>query len=109
VTLAVAEEVWGLLIGLVGGLVVVGLLYLGRNLAWVRRYIEFERRWGVPFNAFMVRVYDWLFVVLGPFAVVVGAYFLIRGYWIGALLIAIGAWMTNSGWRRAWRWITRNR
>jgi hypothetical protein len=47
----------------------------------------------------MAALYDRLFVVLGPAAVVFGAFFVAWGDWVGLVLVAIGVGMTWMGWR----------
>jgi hypothetical protein len=66
----------------------------------LQRYIEWERRWGLPVNDFAVKVYEWLFVVTGPLAIVLGAVFIATGFLAGALLLVIGVGMSWVGWRR---------
>ncbi len=74
----------------------------------LRRAIEFERRWGGPVNAFAVVLYEWLFVVIGPAAVIFGAFNIAWGFWApGTVLILLGVWMTWSGWRRLHRFFAR--
>jgi hypothetical protein len=65
--------------------------------------IEAERRWGGPANEWAVRIYQWLFVLLGPAAVVFGLYAYPR-YWSGLLIVAFGCVMTFLGYLRLWRW-----
>jgi len=73
------------------------------------RYVEWERRWGVPVNAFAIKVYEWLFVVVGPTAVVLGVLFVAWGFWGGALITIIGVWMSWLGWMRLIRVVRRLR
>ncbi len=69
----------------------------------LRAYVAWERRWGVPLNAFMWRVYSRMFVALGPVAVVFGVLFAVWGYWLGLLMVAIGLCMSWIGWARLLR------
>jgi hypothetical protein len=76
---------------------------------YVRRAIDAEARWGLPFNEFLVRFYEWLFVVLGPVAAVLGLVFIASGFWIGLVSLGVGLWMAALGFRRAWRVLSRRR
>jgi hypothetical protein len=66
----------------------------------LRRYVAWERRWGIPVNGFMANVYEWMFVIIGPVALVVGALGLVWGFWVGAVALILGCGMTWVGWRR---------
>jgi hypothetical protein len=68
-------------------------------------YVEWERRWGVPVNDFAVKVYEWLFVVVGPLAIVLGAFFIATGFLAGAFLLIIGVGMSWLGWLRLIRFV----
>ena len=75
----------------------------------LRRFVELERRWGVPANAFAVKLYEWFFVIVGPTVVIVSAVWLASGLWIGAATIIVGVWMTGLGWVRLIRFVRRLR
>ena len=75
----------------------------------LRRLIDWERRMGIPLNRFMVAVYEWLFVVVGPVAVGFGVFSLTRGFWAGLVVVALGTWMTWLGWTRLLRFARRLR
>jgi hypothetical protein len=75
----------------------------------MRRVIDTEARWGGPVNEFAARLYEWLFLFIGPIGIVIGTLFLIWGFWIGIVLVVIGVWMTATGYLRAWRWLARRR
>ena len=78
-----------------------------RKLDVVRRYVAWERKWGGPINGFLATAYEWLFVALGPFAIILGALFVVWGFWLGLVLVLAGAWMTWAGWARLIRFARR--
>ena len=75
-------------------------------MGWLRRLVEAERRAGPPVNRFMVKFYEWVFVVIGPVGVILGSLGLAYGRWLGVVLIAVGLVMTWLGWRRLLRSLT---
>ena len=79
--------------------------YAQDALGPLRRYVEWERRWGLPINRFMANACDWLFVVVGPTAIASGVLFVVWGFWLGLIMIAIGLWMTWSGWTHMIRFV----
>jgi hypothetical protein len=57
----------------------------------------------------MLRVYEWLFIILGPIALAFGSFAVAQGAWIGGLLVVFGLWWTISGFRRLRFWLQARR
>jgi hypothetical protein len=75
----------------------------GRQL--LARAIAAEKRAGPSVNAYASRLYDWLFVFVGPVAVVFGVLAISWGFWLGGAIVLLGALMSVPGYRRFARWI----
>lgn|SRR5689334_25047904 len=64
------------------------------------RALDVERHAGPAVNRRMVRLYEALFIILGPSALAFGCFAVARGAWIGGLLVVLGLWWTVVGFRR---------
>ena len=78
---------------------------MGIGMDTFRRVIAWERRIGKPANRAMVRFYEWVFVVIGPFAFGFGLFALIRGFWVGGVMVLLGLWWSWIGWGKLFRFV----
>ena len=73
------------------------------------RALDVERRAGPEVNRRMVRLYEMLFIILGPTALAFGCFAVAKRAWIGGLLVVLGLWWTVVGFRRLHRLVEAKR